>query len=190
MAGLAHVFLERPHTPELIAAIATAGAFVTPCLCLNSSIMGFTDAALAADSRANSKLSPAWLKMLSRSFNTFPQGNFDTVLATVAALHRAGVDILAGTDVSQPLPHLGGLAHGVSVHHELQLLVRAGLTPTEALQAATSGPARRFGLTDRGKIAPGLRADLLLVDGDPTRDITTTLSIRAVWRRGARLTTL
>ena len=108
------------------------------------------------------------------------------MLATVAALHAAGVDLLAGTDVSMPVPSLGGLAHGASVHHELQLLVMAGLAPAEALRAATAAPARRFGLTDRGRITAGTRADLLLVDGDPTTDISATLSIRGIWRRGVR----
>ena len=85
------------------------------------------------------------------------------------------------------MPFLGGLAHGASVHHELQYLVQAGLAPIEAQRAATSTPARRFGLTDRGRIAPGHRADLLLVQGDPTTVITDTLNTRAVWRRGSRL---
>ena len=74
------------------------------------------------------------------------------------------------------------------MHRELALLVQAGLTNTEALAAATSVPARQFGLTDRGRIAPGLRADLLLVDGDPTTDITATGAIVDVWRRGVRQT--
>src|SRR5690348_4356281 len=77
-------------------------------------------------------------------------------------------------------------AHGASLHGELRLLVRAGLTPTEALRAATSVPATTFGLHDRGRITPGARADLLLVDGDPTSRIADTLSIRDVWRSGAR----
>jgi imidazolonepropionase-like amidohydrolase len=100
----------------------------------------------------------------------------------LAALRDAGVDILAGTDAA----HLGppGMAHGASLHGELQLLVRGGLTPTEALRAATSVTARRFGLDDRGRIAPGLRADLTLVDGDPTVAIEDTLSTRRVWRGG------
>jgi imidazolonepropionase-like amidohydrolase len=55
--------------------------------------------------------------------------------------------------------------------------------------AATYTPARRFGLTDRGRIAPGVRADLLLVDGDPTINISDTLSILGVWRGGIRLST-
>lgn len=70
---------------------------------------------------------------------------------------------------------------------ELQLLVRAGLTPTEALRAATALPARRFGLDDRGRIRESLRADLVLVDGDPTTRIADTLNIRQVWRRGSAL---
>ena len=80
-------------------------------------------------------------------------------------------------------------AHGASLHQELQLLVAAGLKPIEALRVATSTPARRFGLNDRGRIVTGARADLLLVDGDPTANINETLSIRAVWRRGIQLIT-
>ena len=89
--------------------------------------------------------------------------------------------------MSEPIPILGGLAHGASLHHELQLLVAAGLEPIEALCAATSIPARRFGLTDRGRIVLGARADLLLVDGDPITNIADTLSILCVWKQGVRL---
>ncbi len=188
--GLAHMFLDRPDdTPKLVAAIAASGAFITPTLTVCSSAMGNTGAVLAADERVRSKLSQEWLDALSGSMNVYPQGNLEDVFATVLALHKAGVDILAGTDVTMPDPQFGGLAHGASLHHELQLLVKAGLTPIEALRACTSAPARRFGLTDRGRIAPGARADLLLVDGDPTTSISDTLSIRAVWRRGVQLTT-
>lgn len=121
--------------------------------------------------------------------NVYPKGKLDDAFASVIALHKAGVDILAGSDVSEPIPILGGLAHGVSLHQELQLMVAAGLTPIEALRAATSTPARRFELNDRGRIAAGARADLLLVDGDPTTNISDTLSIRSVWRGGNQLTT-
>ncbi|MFI7641184.1 amidohydrolase family protein [Nonomuraea sp. NPDC049400] len=77
--------------------------------------------------------------------------------------------------------------HGAGIHREPVLLVQAGLTPAQALAAATSAPARHFGLRDRGRIAPGLWADLLFVRGDPTTDITDTRSICAVggdWRIG------
>jgi hypothetical protein len=58
------------------------------------------------------------------------------------------------------------------------------LTPIEALQAATSVPAKTFGLTDRGTIAKGQRADLVLVTGDPTKDISATQNIVTVWKGG------
>jgi imidazolonepropionase-like amidohydrolase len=104
-------------------------------------------------------------------------------LAITGELHRAGTTLLAGTDANMLAPQ-----HGRSMHRELELLVQAGLPPTAALTAATSTPAKTFGLTDRGRIAPGLRADLLLVNGDPTTDITATSSITAIWRRGQRTT--
>ena len=91
------------------------------------------------------------------------------------------VTILVGTDVSA-----GTTYHGASVHRELELLVQAGLEPIAALAAATSNIARAFGLDDRGMIAPGKRADLLLVRGDPTQDITATRDIIDVWRGGVR----
>jgi imidazolonepropionase-like amidohydrolase len=119
--------------------------------------------------------------------------DFDGALRSVAALHRAGVPVLAGTDTNYPGPGDGNAilsayaGHGIALHHELELLARAGLSPAEALAAATSVPARLFGLADRGRIARGLRADLLLVDGDPCADITATRDIVAIWRNGARL---
>jgi len=187
--GLAHLFFDCQSSPEFTAAITASGAFVTPTLVTISSAVGNSAAALAADQRVSSRLSKKWLDSLSRSMNVYPEGKLEDAFASLMALHEAGVDILAGSDVSEPIPSLGGLAHGASLHHELQLLVAAGLTPIQALRAATSTPARRFGLTDRGRIAPGARADLLLVDGDPTTSIRDTLSIRAVWRRGVQLTT-
>jgi imidazolonepropionase-like amidohydrolase len=100
--------------------------------------------------------------------------------AAVAALVAAGVPILAGTDAGNP-----GTAHGASLHRELELLVSAGMTPVQALRAATSVPARVFSLRDRGRIAPGFRADLVLVAGEPDRDILATRRIVGVWRNGA-----
>ncbi|WP_312867986.1 amidohydrolase family protein [Amycolatopsis pithecellobii] len=182
--GFAHIFLDRPPTEEIVNAIVEAGMFVIPCLVLNRSITGTTGEDLAADPRVSARLDDTWLRALRRSFGTWPAGDFDSSLQTVAALHRAGVPILAGTDTAAPDEEYGGLAQGASLHHELQLLVRAGLTPIEALRSATSVPARHFGLHDRGVIRPGARADLLLVDGNPTTDITDTLNTRTTWRHG------
>jgi imidazolonepropionase-like amidohydrolase len=95
------------------------------------------------------------------------------------AFHRAGVTILAGSDAPN-----GGTTEGASVHLELELLVEAGLTPVEALRAATFSPARAFGLQDRGRIAEGLKADLLLVEGKPDQNITDTRKIAQIWKAG------
>lgn len=185
--GLVHVFMDQPHTDEIVAMLKDSDTFVVPCVVLNASMMGITGDELADDPRVAARLDEAWTSTLRASFGHYPQGKLADVLGTVRAVHDAGVDVLAGTDASHPLPFLGGLAHGASVHHELQYLVRAGLTPVQALRAATSTTARRFGLDDRGRIAEGLRADLLLVDGDPTTTISDTLNTRGVWRRGTRL---
>ncbi|MFH8484808.1 amidohydrolase family protein [Streptomyces longisporoflavus] len=187
--GFAHLFMDRPHTDEIIDLIAASGAFVVPCVVLNASMMGITGAPLARDPRVAARLDEAWTTTLNSSYDRYPQGKLEDVLASVKALHDAGVDLLAGTDAApMPLPFMGGVVHGASVHQELQYLVRAGLTPVQALGAATRTPARRFGLEDRGRIAEGLRADLLLVDGDPTTTISDTLNLREVWRRGTRTT--
>jgi imidazolonepropionase-like amidohydrolase len=185
--GVVHVFMDQPHTAEIIELIAGAGLFVVPCISLNASMMGITGGELADDPRVARRLDPQWEKTLRASYNRYPQGRLTDVYDTVRALDAAGVDLLAGTDASVAETFFGGLAHGASLHHELQYLVAAGLTPERALRAATATTARRFGLGDRGRVAEGLRADLLLVDGDPTADIGDTLSTRAIWRRGTRL---
>lgn len=184
--GLAHVFIEPP-TDEIIGLLADSGVFVIACAVLNASMMGITGDDLADDPRVGRRLDPEWDATLRSSFDRYPQGRVDDVLETLRRLEERNVEVLVGTDVSQPLPAFGGLAHGASVHHELQYLVRAGFSPSRALRAATSATADRFGLHDRGWIAEDKRADLLLVDGDPTTSIGDTLNTRAIWRRGSRL---
>lgn len=109
--------------------------------------------------------------------------------AVVAAFHEAGVPVLVGTDANAG----GGPAavpHGEAVHRELELLVQAGVGPAQALAGATSLVAEHLGdalgLSDRGEVRAGARADLLLVAGDPTADIGVTRAVRAVWCAGRR----
>ena len=93
----------------------------------------------------------------------------------VGVMYRAGVPIVAGTDD----------VAGFTLHSELALLVKAGLTPAQALQVATRNGARYTRTSnDRGSIAPGKLADLVLVDGDPTKNIEDVRKISAVITRG------
>ena len=102
----------------------------------------------------------------------------------VAKLRAAGVTILAGSDAVNP-----GQFPGAGLHAELAKLVEAGLTPGEALRAATYDNARFLAGADAdfGNVAPGQRADLLLVDGDPTADVAASARIRGVWLAGVAL---
>ena len=94
----------------------------------------------------------------------------------VASLHRAGVTLLAGTDS----PMLD-IYPGYALHRELELLAAAGLSPAEALRAATLAPATFLGIAaESGSVATGKRADLVLLDADPLRDIRNAQRIDAV----------
>jgi imidazolonepropionase-like amidohydrolase len=98
----------------------------------------------------------------------------------VAQMQAGGVRILAGTDSAAPY-----IVPGFSLHQELALLVRAGLTPIEALQAVTKSAAEFLGKSKtQGTMEAGKTADLLLLDGDPLEDIRNTQKIRAVILRG------
>jgi imidazolonepropionase-like amidohydrolase len=113
-----------------------------------------------------------------------PNSSFATAAATVAKLHKSGIPILAGTDANLQASTPAQVQFGSSLHDELENLVAAGLSQVEALNAATVLPARHFGLADRGAIKEGMLADLVLVNGDPTVDITATRKIVKVWVRG------
>ena len=109
------------------------------------------------------------------------RANLNAQMAAARSLREAGTRFLVGTDASR----LNAVAFGVSIHRELELLKDLGLSPSEVLIAATSGTADAFRLRDRGRIAPGLRADLLLVRGDPTSNSLQTRDILRVWKSGA-----
>lgn len=157
--GLAHVPFDA--TPEeagdVVAHCAAAGVFVVSTL-------------VYAEWLASGQADPA---------QTAAPLRLDHAATIAGMFATAGVRLLAGTDANMIAP-----AHGAGLLRELELLVRAGLTPEAALRAATSVPAAEFGLADRGRVAPGLRADLVLVTGDPTTDVTAAANIVGVWRRG------
>jgi hypothetical protein len=188
--GLMHLFVDRDPDPEfgrfVAAARPQAGtrAFVVPTLVVLKGVTGSAGGApLVTDPRTAPYLTKAEATALKQSFGLRPGVPMSYAAAekSVKQLMAAGVPILAGTDAGNP-----GTSHGAALHRELELLVLAGMTPTQALASATSVPAKAFRLTDRGRIATGLRADLLLVNGDPTADITATRDIAGIWKDGVR----
>lgn len=107
--------------------------------------------------------------------------------ASVTAMYHGGVPILAGTDANDAPGVPTNVPHGESLHHELELLVDAGLSKLDALRAATSLPAKHFGLNDRGIIEIGRRADLVLLGANPLMDIRATRHILRVWCGGIEI---
>ena len=103
--------------------------------------------------------------------------SFDKMVGLVGRLHQAGVRIVAGTD-----------GYGLELVRELELYQQAGLTNAESLQTATIIPARMTGMDGRvGSIAPGKTADIILVDGDVSKDLTNLRHVRTVFLDGYRL---
>jgi imidazolonepropionase-like amidohydrolase len=181
--GLLHSWGDDQADDALFAEIARRGVFVVPTLSVLGSVAGRTESISVAKHPALAKyVNPADLAGLSAKFpaSAHQKDALDNARQVVRRLRTLNVVVLAGTDAPNP-----GTAHGISIHREMELLVDSGLTAIEALRAATSVPARAFGLKDRGSIGPGQRADLVLVTGDPTTNISATQNIVTVWK-GAR----
>jgi hypothetical protein len=127
-----------------------------------------------------------WMKTLADKHGRSPaywqvkQQRFGAEQALVRRMRDHQVPLLAGTDAGVYFTYPGS-----GLHDELELLVEAGLTPAEALRAATLEPARYLGATDSlGSVAPGRVADLVLLEGDPLADVRNTRRIEAVIQAG------
>jgi imidazolonepropionase-like amidohydrolase len=169
--------------------LARAGAWLDPTLV---SFLGFVRAADSTlrPGEAMKHVSPEVRNWWREQWSGFPpwppatwQAVFDTTMSLTGILLRSNAPVLAGTDLGNPEVY-----PGASLHEELALLVRAGLTPAAALRAATSGAARYLGLADSiGTIGPGKAADLVVLSGNPLADIGNTRRIDAVVLRGRLL---
>jgi imidazolonepropionase-like amidohydrolase len=180
--GLAHLFAFGGDSldPKFVPFVAEHHAFVIPTFSVLESVCNESPGQhLLNDSKLSPYVVADYLPQLRKNINHGRPHNCMFSMTAIPPLAAAHVRILAGTDAGNP-----GTAPGVSIHGELEYLVRAGLTPEQALAAATSVPASTFRLTDRGRIASGLRADLILVNDDPTAEITATRDIVEVWKAG------
>ncbi|MFC5186654.1 amidohydrolase family protein [Actinomadura harenae] len=165
-----------------VTAVASAGCAVIATLDVVDGFPG-PDGRLPLQHEPN--LPARWRRVLDRqSRRWMPPQRPDGAAArrNAPALREAGAPVLAGTDAPNP-----GLVCGASLHRELRHLVAAGFRPEDALTAATDAPARVFGLTDRGRVEVGRRADLVLVDGDPTVSVEASRNVRATWVTGRRV---
>ncbi|KAF1950480.1 hypothetical protein CC80DRAFT_455626 [Byssothecium circinans] len=184
--GLTHTMCDQPPTQDLVDAYKRNNAWLNPTL---NAIGSLTTEGkelqhrFAHDPRVQGLIEGDEIENLCNCMG-FAKENAKVEYAyeSVRMLREAGIDIVLGSDAAGPAV---GTAFGLSAHHELYLFVhKVGMTPEEAIRSATSVVARRFGFEDRGRLAEGLNADLLLVEGNPLEDIDATLNIRGVWREG------
>lgn len=181
--GLVHLFLGAPLAQERIDSLAQLakrqGAFVIPTFAVLESEAGGASEQLLNDATLAALVDRESAAMLKGSIGARPRQHLALPKAMTAALRRHDVPVLAGSDAGNPGTH-----YGLSMHREIAALVEAGLSPVDALAAATSVPATVFKLGRRGCIAAGCKADLLLVDGNPAADIKATRRIVEVWKDG------
>lgn len=175
---------------QLASELADAGTVSCPTLVVLERYARAGSPALAADPNLRhvpDSVRSWWDSQFARfdapwgeAYRRDAQAAFEKRVAFVRMLHEAGAPIILGSDTPNPF-----VVPGASVHDELELLVRAGLSPADALVAATSAAAQAIEAErELGTIAPGKLADLVILDRDPTADIRNSRAIAAVVHRG------
>ncbi|KAI0425539.1 hypothetical protein F5Y09DRAFT_96756 [Xylaria sp. FL1042] len=164
--GIQHIPDDGLLSSCTIAAIKKNKQFVTPTMAIFK--YGYNN--------------PAVLAFLGRTNST--NATYAHVEENVRRLYQAGVPIIAGTDAVGAIAPGIDLPFGSTLHEELQLLNGIGLTPVEALRAGTIESATQHQLLDRGEIAVGKRADLVLLNSNPLLNISNTQDIVKVWVGG------
>jgi imidazolonepropionase-like amidohydrolase len=187
---IVHVWRSGGANPDIARRIVERGTFVMPTQAVPDGFLPDARARLLEDpgfqhlisAEIRERLGPnqTYLAAMASAPIEQRRANAASQLAALRSLRDAGAKFIAGSDAS----HVSPVDFGISLHRELEILTEAGLSGTEALAAATSTTADAFRLRDRGRIAVGLRADLVLVRGDPTADIRATRAIQRVWKAG------
>jgi predicted amidohydrolase len=183
-------YLDEKKIPELAKAVKASGIYVTPTNYFFLSTFGEIASEAAIRQKPDYAYIPASLKeeRWKNRDHFIKLGIPDTSLQRyrkirlkmVYELWKAGVPLMAGSDSPEFF-----LVTGFSIHDELATMVKAGLTPFEALKTATVNPAHYLGLDQtNGMIKNGMKADLLLLDADPLKDIGNTRKINAVFKKG------
>ena len=176
----------------LLADMAAAGVHVSPTFVVAGFYLGLRPGPDAPRMRTlPAEVRAAWeepdfrLQAMTGELSALADASIALDRRTFAMAVEAGVPILASTDASHANPWI---FHGDSLADELDIYVEAGMTPHEALFSATAAPPRFLGLDDQdGRIAPGRRADLVLLGADPLEDIGAVREVEAVIVRGRLL---
>ena len=176
--GLVHIWGDEVIAEEDAARFAEAGVFVIPTLSVRVAAAGDSMGPALLEETRPDDVSDMQSQTLMGTFPR-PVGTSEASIESVRQLYAAGVRIVAGTDAPNP-----GTGFGISMHGELRLLERAGLSRAEALAAATRNAVDAFGIEDRGRLEEGRIADLLLVAGDLEDDLTRSTAIAGLWKDG------
>jgi len=183
VAGFLHGRLSPTLDDALAARIRQADAFLVPNLGLGE----LRRERVADDPFLQETVRADVVARLGQAYDERQQqpaggggGNEEALRESMSDLLAAGVDVVLGTDAGAVPDHF----FGYTGHRELEIFVRLGMTPAQAIVAATSRPAARLGLDDMGTLAPGKRASFVVLDANPLESIRNTRSISAVWLDG------
>jgi imidazolonepropionase-like amidohydrolase len=193
--GFAHSVRDQPVDQALLDAMKQRGVVQMAATLSREASFTYTKLPFLDDPFFNRSITPAALATLAsterqqklaagKHFHQYP-AVLETALSNTRREIAAGVSYGVGSD-SGPSARFGGHF----LHWELQLMVQAGLTPLQALTAATGTNAKLIGASELGTIEPGKAADLLVLDADPVADIRNTRTIHAVYVAGKPVTTI
>ena len=188
--GFAHLVRDREADDELVSLMREHGVVIIPNMAINQNGT-FTAPPDWLDDPLFRAVTPAGdVERLRASFSGRTPQSVERALTTfrgmersVARMKAGGVKFAFGTDAGAVRNH----GHAFTDHRELEIMVRAGLTPMEAIAAATSGSAELVGLTDLGALTPGQSASFVVLDANPLDDIRNTRRISRVYLRGIQI---
>ena len=186
--GFAHLVRDVEMDDDLVAAIVEHDVFVMPNLAISERGRHAELPAWVDDPLLLESVSPEVVARIRASFDSRTSEGAARAAESYAAMQRslkkladAGARVVLGADTGVQ-DHIQGFME----HRELELIVEAGLSPSDAIVAATSAPAQVLGI-DTGLLAPGKRADFLVLDANPMYGVTNTRQISAVYLNGQEL---
>ncbi|MBL4672790.1 MAG: CIA30 family protein [Arenicella sp.] len=193
--GFVHIFADQEISQEVLDLAKSNNIFVIPTL----SVIASADQVRLADALANDLaisdyLQPEQGQQLASGFSEHKIPGFELSIAihNTKRLHQAGIAILAGSDAPNP-----GTTYGASIHQELELLTQAGLSVSEAINAASINAVNAFRLNSikasdeitrpRGRLVNGAKADFIILSSSPLQGIKATRAIDSIYKNGLRV---